>query len=289
MTASMTAFGRTEEHGDLGHIIWEVRTVNHRYLEISTRLPDELRMLESSIRERISNKIKRGKIDCTLKFEPSLEQSAEGLSLNEELIHAVIRSAEKIQTMLKDSDNIKPMEILRWPNVINRDTPDPEKIGGPLLDQLDKTLDIVTDTRKREGEKLKTLILDRCAQMKEIISDLKIRLPEIMTVMRKKLLDRANELRIELDADRLEQEILLLAQKYDITEEIDRLEAHLVEVLDVLGKREPVGRRLDFLMQELNRETNTLGAKSAHYDFSHASVNLKVLVEQMREQIQNIE
>ena len=289
MTTSMTAFGRTDEFNDVGHIIWEIRTVNHRYLEISARLPDELRMLEAGVRERISDKIKRGKVDCVLKFTQEPESTTEGLSLNEELIHAIIRSAEKIRSILKNTDNINPMDVLRWPYVINRDTPDPEKIGGPLLDQLDRTLDIVTDTRKREGEKLNTFVLDRCNQMTEIISGLKTRLPDIMTGMREKLLERANELGIQLDVDRLEQEILLLTQKYDITEEVDRLEAHLEEVEDVLNKKGPKGRRLDFLMQELNRECNTLGSKSAHFDLNHASVNLKVLVEQMREQIQNIE
>jgi uncharacterized protein (TIGR00255 family) len=288
MIASMTAFGRNESDSDVGYIIWEIRTVNHRYLDISLRLPEEVRMLEASIREHISKRINRGKIDCTLRFEPLINDD-HGLSLNADLIKALMKSANAIIPMIPEPDRINPLDVLRWPGVINRETPDPERIGGPLLQQLDKAIDIVIETRKREGEKLYNFIVDRCESAAGIVNNIKAKIPEILSSLRERMLLRAQELQVELDNERLEQEILLLSQKYDVTEEMDRLETHIKEVRRVLDNKEPVGRRLDFLMQELNREANTLGSKSAHYDCSNASVELKVLIEQMREQIQNIE
>jgi uncharacterized protein (TIGR00255 family) len=288
MIASMTAFGRTESNSDVGHIIWEIRTVNHRYLEINLRILEELRMLEASIRDHISKRIHRGKIDCTLRYEPLINEGS-GLSLNTELIKVLLESANSIKSTIPEPGVINPLDVLRWPGVINRETPDPERIGGPLLQQLDKTLDGVIETRRQEGEKLYGFIVERCESAEKIVADIKNKYPEILDSLRERMQLRAQELQIELDKDRLEQEILLLSQKYDVTEEMDRLEMHIKEVRRVLDKKEPVGRRLDFLMQELNREANTLGSKSAHYDCTNASVELKVLIEQMREQIQNIE
>ncbi len=288
MIASMTAYGRTEESGDVGHVIWEIRSVNHRYLEINTRLPEEVRMLESTIREHITKRIKRGKIDCNLRYEPNDDTDA-GLSLNAELIAALIKSTQQVQSSLPESGTINPLDVLRWPGVINRATPDPEKIGGPLLQQLDTTLDIVIETRQREGEKLQDMILERCDAVARIVSELRTKLPDIIDSVRDKLLSRAQELKVELEPERLEQELLLLTQKFDVAEELDRLNVHTEEVKRVLNNKEPVGRRLDFLMQEMNREANTLGSKAAHYNYSNASVDLKVFIEQMREQIQNIE
>ncbi len=287
MVASMTAFGRTEDYADAGHIIWEIRSVNHRYLEISLRLPEELRMLETGIRERIAARLNRGKVDCTLRYVPKLDVNQE-LPVNQDLIDALLVTAKRIMGE-SAATSINPMDILRWPGVLDRDTLDAEKIAGPLLGQLDKTLDIVIDTRLREGEKLKSIIKDKCDIATGIVSDVKQRIPQILDTTREKLLQRAQELNVELDRERLEQEILLLAQKYDVVEEMDRLETHIKEVSRVMDSNEPVGRRLDFLMQELNREANTLGSKSASYDCTNASVELKVLIEQMREQIQNIE
>lgn len=288
MIASMTAFGRTECNTDVGHIIWEIRTVNHRYLEISLRLPEELRMLESSIREHIAIHISRGKIDCTLRYEPTLG-AGNGLSVNPELIQALLDSANSITSLIPDPGKINPLDVLRWPGVINRETPDPERVGGPLLQQLDETLAAIIASRRREGEKIYRFIVERCASAEQIVTGIKNKIPEYLSAVRGRMQLRAQELQIELDIDRLEQEILLLTQKYDVSEEMDRLEMHIKEVRRVLENKEPVGRRLDFLMQELNREANTLGSKSAHYDCTNASVELKVLIEQMREQIQNIE
>jgi uncharacterized protein (TIGR00255 family) len=288
MIASMTAFGRTEVNGEAGHIIWEIRSVNHRYLEVSIRLPEELRMLEASIREHVGQRISRGKVDCTLRYEPAMTGTSV-LTVNNDLVKALLASASEINKSIPDAAPVNALDVLRWPGVINRETPDPEIIGGPLMQQLDKTLDVVLDARQREGKKLKEIILEKCDAAAVIVADIKNRIPDILTSLREKMLLRAQELQIELDRDRLEQEVLLLSQKYDVAEEMDRLETHIREVKRILDSKEPVGRRLDFLMQELNREANTLGSKSAHYDCTNASVELKVLIEQMREQIQNIE
>ncbi len=288
MIDSMTAFGRTEETGDLGHVIWEIRSVNHRYLEVSVRLPDDLRMLEAAVREHIFSQIKRGKIDCNLRFDPS-DSTGSNLQINTDLVETILKTADTISSAIPELGTINPLEVLRWPGVIKRETPDPEIIGGPLLQQLDRTIDLVMETRRREGKKLQAMILERCETTANIIIGVREKLPEIMDGLRDRLLSRAKELQIELEHERLGQELLLLAQKFDVTEELDRLDAHINEVRRVLKNTEPVGRRLDFLMQEMNRETNTLGSKAAHYYCSNASVELKVLIEQMREQIQNIE
>ncbi len=288
MTVSMTAYGRTEETSEIGHVIWEIRTVNHRYLEVSIRLPEELRMLEAKIRQHVSNKLNRGKVDCTLRFNAD-EISRKGLSLDAELAKNIVQSAESIQSLMGNPAALNAMDVLRWSGVINRDMIDAELISIPLLQQLDTTLEHVVDTRLGEGQKLQSMIIERCDSIATLLKVFKEKLPEIQQMLRDRLTQKSQELSIELDNDRLEQEILLLVQKSDVTEELDRLDAHLNEVRQVLQKNEPVGRRLDFLMQELNREANTLGSKAANLDYTNTSVDLKVLIEQMREQIQNIE
>jgi uncharacterized protein (TIGR00255 family) len=288
MTASMTAYGRTEETNETGRIIWEIRSVNHRYLEVNIRLPEELRMLEAKIREHISNKLKRGKVDCSLRFDVD-DLSRDSLSINTGLSDSLVKSAESIQSSMANPAALNAMDILRWPGVINRDMIDAESISEPLLKQLDMTLESVVETRLGEGKKLQAMILERCDNIAALLKAFKEKLPEIQLMLRARLTLKAQELDIELDKDRLEQEVLLLVQKSDVAEELDRLEAHLGEVRQVLQKNEPVGRRLDFLMQELNREANTLGSKAANLDYTNTAVDLKVFIEQMREQIQNIE
>lgn len=288
MTASMTAYGRTEETNEIGHITWEIRSVNHRYLEVSIRLPEELRMLEVKIREHISNKLKRGKIDCSLRFDAN-EISDGGLSINTYLANSLVKSAESIQSSINNPAALNALDILRWPNVINRDKLDAVSVSTPILEQLDITLEHVIETRLNEGKKLENMILERCDNIETLLHRFKEKLPKIQQMLRNRLTNKAQELSIELDKDRLEQEILILVQKSDVIEELDRLDTHLIEVRQVLKKNEPVGRRLDFLMQEFNREANTLGSKAANLDYTNTSVDLKVLIEQMREQIQNIE
>ncbi len=286
MTSSMTAFGRLEESGHWGRAIWEIRTVNHRYLDMAIRLPEELRMLENAVRERISTKIKRGKVDCILRYEAD-DPSAGNVPVNIALAEKLIRAAESLP--LNNPAALNPMDVLRWPGVIDRESPDIESLGKSLLKTLDNSLQVLLETRQREGKKLQTMLLDRCEAATQQVDQIREKLPEITQKIRERYNRKAKELLVELDNERLEQEMLILTQKMDVSEELDRLETHIEEVRRVLNETVPVGRRLDFLMQELNREANTLGSKAASVDMSNVSVELKVLIEQMREQIQNIE
>ncbi len=286
MTASMTAFARLEDSGKWGRAIWEIRTVNHRYLDMSIRLPEELRLLEIAIREQISAKIKRGKVDCNLRYETD-ETDIGKLPVNTSFAEKLIQTAESLS--IKSPASLNPLDILRWPGVIERDSMDIESLGIQLLAVLDKTLQLLVESRQREGEKLRTMLLDRCELAFAQVHEIRDKLPEITVKIRERYIKKANDLQIELDQERLEQEMLILAQKMDIAEELDRLGTHIEEVKRVLNQHIPVGRRLDFLMQEMNREANTLGSKAANVDMSNVSVELKVLIEQMREQIQNIE
>ncbi len=288
MVASMTAFGRAEDQGDWGRAVWEIRSVNHRYLEVSMRLPEDLRVLETAVRERINARLGRGKIDCYLRFETEEAADSE-LCINEALADKLIQACATINGKLPAREPVTAIDVLRWPGVVQRQSPDPEAVGQPLLALLESTLDQVVDTREREGTKLAALIEERCATATGMVAELRGRLPEIIEGLRERLIKKAEELRVEIERDRLDQELLLLAQRFDVSEELDRLDAHIAEIRNVLSKGGQIGRRLDFLMQELNREANTLGAKTAHMDYSNTSVELKVLIEQMREQIQNIE
>ena len=288
MIVSMTAYGRAEKSSELGQASCEIRSVNHRYLEMSVRLPEELRALEQTIRERISAKLKRGRVDCNIRFDFSACTS-DSIPVNTELLNKLIERAEATATQLQQAQAINPLELLGWPGVLNKDVPDPEKIGEMIMALINKTLQAVIDTRQREGEKIRDMILERTGKTRLIVQHVQQQMPSIIARLKDKLSQRANELCQELDNHRLEQEVILLSQKLDVDEEMDRLLAHIEEVERVLNQSGPVGRRLDFLMQEMNREANTLGSKSTHIDTSNASVDLKVYIEQMREQIQNIE
>ena len=285
MVASMTAFARLEDSGEWGHAVWEIRTVNHRYLDISIRLPEELRALETSVREQVSIKLKRGKVECNLRYD---SDSATGdISINAGLAEKIIHAARGLP--IEGSAPIDPLDVLRWPGVIDKYSPDLERLSNPVISLLDKALENILHNRHREGEKIEQMITTRCDLSLHQLGQIRDKVPEIIAVMRERHLARVQELGIELDNGRLEQEIALLSQKLDVAEELDRMETHINEVKRILTGTEPIGRRLDFLMQEMNREANTLGSKSAHIDTSNASIELKVLIEQMREQIQNIE
>ena len=285
MVASMTAFARLEDSGEWGHAVWEIRTVNHRYLDISIRLPEELRALETSVREQVSIKLKRGKVECNLRYD---SDSATGdISINAGLAEKIIHAARGLP--IEGSAPIDPLDVLRWPGVIDKDSPDLERLSNPVISLLDKALESILHNRHREGEQIEQMITKRCDLSLHQLRQIRDKVPEIIAIMRERHLARVQELGIELDNGRLEQEIALLSQKLDVAEELDRMETHINEVKRILTGTEPIGRRLDFLMQEMNREANTLGSKSAHIDTSNASIELKVLIEQMREQIQNIE
>ena len=284
----MTAFARAEADTDLGALAWELRSVNHRYLEVSLRLPEELRGLEPVVRERVSRALGRGKVDCSLRYRPVADTNAP-LQLDPEVVERVGRACAEIGVQLGQIAPLNPLELLRWPGVqrdTERDLTPLAEAAGSLLDQA---LDELRETREREGAQIHELLTSRCATMEELVAAERARLPQVRARLRDKLGARLAELQAQVDQDRLEQELVFLAQKMDVDEELDRLEGHIAEVRRVLERPEPVGRRLDFLMQEFNREANTLGSKSADTDTTRTAVELKVLIEQMREQVQNVE
>jgi len=290
MTASMTAFARREATGPWGALVWELRTVNHRYLEPSFKLPEELRGLEPSVRERLTARLGRGKVDCHLKL--SLRESTD-LEMDEALVRRLMELAHKTETLAAHAggslDPWRMVDLLRWPGVFKTAAVDAEQLSQSALAALDEALDELTATRLREGAKLAEIITQRLDGVGEIAERVRVLLPEVQKSFRDRLTARLQDVKAELDANRLEQEMVLFAQKTDVDEELDRLTTHVAEVRRVLAGKGQVGRRLDFLMQELNREANTLGSKAADVRVTNAAVDLKVLIEQMREQVQNIE
>lgn len=288
MTRSMTAFATLSEQQDWGLLVWEIRSVNHRYLDINLRIPDELHALEMTVRERITAKIQRGKIDCTLRFKSTSGSNAT-IPVNETLAQSVIDACQHINKKLHQPSEMNPMDILRWPGVVADGERDTKTVGQAALKLLDNVLEDFIACREREGERLLVLIQQRCTAMKDVVHNEIARRPQVLKLFREKLLSRINELQAATDMSRFEQEVAYLVQKMDIDEELDRLKSHFAELDDIFTRNEAVGRRLDFIMQELNREANTLGSKSVDMQTTQASVELKVLIEQMREQIQNIE
>ncbi len=293
MSRSMTAYGREQIDAPWGNATWELRSVNHRYLDASVRLPEEWRLLETAVRERIASKVKRGKVECSLKFRAAPGQGSE-LSLDLGAVRQLIRAGAAIEVTFAEENRTPASklgvnEVLRWPGVIEPDSIDTDTLGKALLETLDKALEGFIAGREREGEKLTGLLLARCDEIVTIVEAIKPMLPEIIAGQRARLLQRLEELDTEFEAGRLEQEMVMFAQKTDVVEELERLETHVAETQRVLNSKGPIGRRLDFLMQELNREANTLGSKSVNTKTTKASVDLKVLIEQMREQIQNLE
>lgn len=288
MAHSMTAFARQEWVKDWGAMTFEIRSVNHRYLDVSMRIPEDFRNLESKIREKVSKKLSRGKVDVGLRFSRA-ETSDNEIIINKELVQQLANASREIDHILYNPEGVSSLEILRWPGVIKTPEFDSSALTSALFELLDVTLDDLMEGRAREGVKLEGLIQQRCESISKVIAAVKTRLPEIMQIWREKLIQRIQDASVEVDEDRLEQELAILAQKTDVEEELDRLVTHVSEVERVLKDQKPIGRRLDFLMQELNREANTLGSKSIDTETTKASVDLKVLIEQMREQIQNIE
>ena len=288
MVYSMTGFARVETRENWGELVWEVRSVNHRYLETFFRMPEELRAFEVKCRDLASKKLKRGKIDCQLRFKKQLSEQ-QSLQLDEGLLKQVIHLCHEIENELPQSSNLNALNILRWPGVVKEPELAMDSVGSAVLESFGEALDELVAMRAGEGERLKGLLLQRCDAIEVIVKTVRENRPQVIEAIRDKLNQRLQELTEKPDMDRLEQELVFQAQKLDIDEELDRLESHLVEVRDVLERNEPIGRRLDFLMQELNREANTLGSKSSHVETTRASVDLKVLIEQMREQVQNIE
>ncbi|HEV7776582.1 MAG TPA: YicC/YloC family endoribonuclease [Luteibacter sp.] len=287
MIRSMTAYASAERAGPSGTLTCELRTVNHRYLEISPRLPEELRNFESLLRERIAAKLSRGKVDVTVRLR-SDGQSVENLKVNGSLLGRLSELALDMEARFPRM-RIDFTELLRFPGVMQQAEVDTDELQAALLDVLDRALDALGDTRGREGGKLGELIAERLDGIERIVADVRVWLPEIQAALRARLEARLGDIRQPVEPGRLEQELVLQITRVDVDEELDRLSTHIGEARRVLGLKEPVGRRLDFLMQEFNREANTLGSKSVDSRTTNAAVELKVLIEQMREQVQNIE
>jgi uncharacterized protein (TIGR00255 family) len=288
MIRSMTAFARLETETGQGGLSWEIRSVNHRYLEAGVRLPEELRAAEPAVRERVTTRLGRGKIDCTCRYRAPVSGSVP-VQLDEDNLSRLLTACDSVSARLPASAPLNPVELLRWPGVVREEEVDTAPLVAQALELLDRTLEELVVSREREGDQIRGMLLARCDSMAGLVVTARERLPEINAAVREKLRARLAELDMPADPGRLEQELVFISQKMDVDEEVDRLDSHIEEVRRVLDRDEPVGRRLDFLMQELNREANTLGSKSAATDTTRIAVELKVLIEQMREQVQNIE
>lgn len=289
MPRSMTGFARREAKLPWGTVIWEIRSVNHRYLEPGFRLPEDFREIEPALRELIRKTLQRGKVEVSLYIQLEQENEAE-LGVNLQRVVQLSKAAQQIHEQLGDkAAAINPLELLKWPGVIQKQEVDREAQQAAALNLFQGALNGLVEHRTREGAELEQLILQRLDAVSAQVVAVRARLPEILQAQREKLQQKIAALGVELDPERLEQEVVLLAQKADVAEELDRLDTHVIEVKRSLKQTDSLGRRLDFLMQELNREANTLSSKAIVSDTTQAAVELKVLIEQMREQIQNIE
>ncbi len=288
MLHSMTGFARESAETAIGTLTWEIRAVNHRYLDVQFKLPEDLRPKEQAFRQQASSALGRGKVECALYFRRAVDQDNE-MQIDTDLVELIGRRISDLTAKLPNVAAVNPIEILRWPGVVQQAEIDVEPLVAEASALLDKALVAIGEMRASEGQRIAEMLEARCADIEAIASTVRSRMPEVLDAAREKQRERIAALDVEADPARLEVELALLATKIDIDEELDRLESHLVEIRGALRDEKPVGRRLDFLMQELNREANTLGSKSADTETSRAAVDLKVLIEQMREQIQNVE
>ncbi len=288
MIHSMTAFARQETKQSWGNATWELKAVNHRYLDTSFRMPESFRDTELSLREFIRKQLHRGKVECTLRMQLSDDELAT-ISLNDALLEQLVAMTQTVGSKLEGPGKINPMNLLTWPGVIEQAQQDDEEMKQAIKELFAETITSLIKCRQREGDALKQAIEDRLIAIKEQVNIVEKMVPTIIESQRQKVVDRIAEITQEVDQNRLEQELVYFTQKMDVAEEMDRLVTHINEMQRVLNKGGPVGRRLDFLLQEMNREANTLGSKSQHSDTAHASVEIKVLIEQIREQVQNIE
>ena len=289
---SMTAFARVQERNEAGSIVWELRSVNHRFLEPSIKLPEDFRQLEPEVRKLVSKYLDRGKIDLGLRYK--LDQHEQGeINLNQELVLNLREVEQQVLNIVHEGSKLSVADILGWPGVIADVERDFSSLNRLALTSLVNALKQLQQGRESEGSALDELIRSRCNRISEIVAEVREHRPAMMTALREKwesnLNEKLEQWREKANESRLEQELVMLAQKLDVDEELDRLDTHVAEVLNVLDRNEAVGRRLDFLMQELNREANTLGSKSQDSVTTQLAVDLKVLIEQMREQVQNIE
>jgi uncharacterized protein (TIGR00255 family) len=284
---SMTAFARTDLQTDTGSFTWEIRSVNSRYLELHFRLPETLRAVESQVREVLRKSLHRGKVECSLKFTPQV--LSQGMNVNETLVSQLNAAADHVYSIIGPGNALDALEILKWPGVLMQPALDSQAIEQDALQAFEVTLTQLIEMREREGAALAQFISQRIDGIAEQVAKVKALLPQILQAQREALLNKLADLKQQVDPDRFEQEMVIVLQKADVDEELDRLDAHLDEVARILKHKGAVGRRLDFMMQELNREANTLSSKSISHLTTQIAVELKVLIEQMREQVQNIE
>lgn len=288
MLLSMTGFARESQLTDLGMLSIEIRSVNHRYLDPSFRMSELLRNFEPVLREVLAEKVSRGKVDISIRLD--MEQNpASTLIFNRDLATRIVEIHQETQGLLGDERVLTATELMRFPNVVTTAAPDPEAIKPVLMTLFNNALDALLENRKREGTRILEMLTERLNKMADLVIDAKAQRPIAIEKIKERLLSRLEEIDIEHDPNRFEQELVYVTQRLDVDEEIDRLNAHIEEMRNVFTRNEPVGRRLDFLSQELNREANTLGSKSQDVKLTQIGVDLKVLIEQIREQIQNIE
>lgn len=288
MISSMTAYARKELNQSWGTASWELRSVNQRYLETYIRLPEQFRSLEPMIRERLRNRLTRGKVECNLRFELDPAAQNQELSLNKDLAKQILNAANWVQTEYQ-SGQVNPIDVLRWPGVLSAKEQNLDSISQEILALLDTAIDEFKAVREREGKALSDLIAKRLEAITVEVDKIRNWMPQILEWHKERLKSKLAEANIELDHSRLEQEIVMVAQRIDVAEELDRLMTHVKETYSILKKNEAIGRRLDFMMQEFNRETNTIASKSINADVTASAIELKVLIEQIREQVQNIE
>ncbi|MBU2864299.1 YicC family protein [Reinekea forsetii] len=287
MTYSMTAFARKEQSFDFGTLSIEIKSVNQRYLEPTFRLPETLRPVEMKLRERLKQKVKRGKLEVNVRFYA--QSGADSLGVDEARLTALQRALEKVQAQVPNTAPVNPLELLQYPGVLIDEALDLDAVNAALIAQFDDALTDFLAGRTREGEVLANAIAERLDDITTIVAAIREEAPEWVQTFRDNLREKALNLGAEINPDRLEQEVVMLAQKADVAEELDRLDGHVKECRSILKQKGAVGRKLDFLMQEFNREANTLGSKATKESITRNAVQLKVLIEQMREQIQNIE
>jgi uncharacterized protein (TIGR00255 family) len=288
MIASMTGFARRELSGSWGSLVCELRSVNHRFLEAGFRLPDELRSAEGELRQRLSRDLRRGKVDCVVTYRRP-EGAEIGLEIDPLALERLLVRVREVVGMLPDHPAVNVLDVLRWPGVIRDQSDAGEALQTALLAVFGSTLADLVAARGREGVRLRELLEQRCTSLEGLVAHVRSRLPEVHARVRARLNERIAELKANVDPERLEQELALLLQRLDVDEELDRLSGHVAEVRHVVEGNEAAGRRLDFLMQELNREANTLSSKSQDLDTTRSAVDMKVIIEQMREQVQNVE
>jgi uncharacterized protein (TIGR00255 family) len=289
MIRSMTGFARRERQGPWGTLSCEIRAVNHRYLELSLRMPEDLRAVENDARQSIATALRRGKVDAGLYLRGAPAQAGT-IEVNRALVEQLARTTADVAALAGSSlAAVSPLELLRWPGVIREAEKDLQPVQAAAMELLKETVHELNESRAREGARIREMLRGRCESLQQCVAQLRARLPEISARIRARVGERVAQLGTQVDATRLEQELVLLAYKMDFDEELDRLGSHVTETLQVLDAKEPAGRRLDFLMQELNREANTLSSKSQDADTTRAAVDMKVLIEQMREQVQNVE